>query len=405
MTESFRFTYDPATLVYGRDCVAEELAVDLERLGTERALVISGTTVGTSEGTIGPVREGIGDRLSSVFAETTPDKRLRMAADAAERIREEDVDTLVALGGGSSLDVTAFAAIITAREIGYEEARAEFLDTGTVAIPDDATLLPIIVVPTTLSGADLSVVAGITTIEDGELVRGAAFDGRLMPHAIYYDPALYETTPHGVLCASAMNGFDKGVETLYSPSGSPVTDGTAIRGLRLLGRGLPNLGDGKRDEETLYDSIVGTMLVQYGFSRAIGPEAQTATVSIIHAFGHGIARGYDIQQGGAHGIIAPHVLEYLFDNTDANRRFLAEALGVDSPEATPDETAAAVVDAVSDVADALGLPERLREISDMDESDLPKIAESVHGDTLMAMKPEEVDPSVDEIEAILRAAW
>ena len=404
MTGSFRFAYDPADLVYGRGCV-DRLAESLARSGSERALVVSGRTVGTTPSVVDPVTEGLGERLAGVFAETTPDKRLRTAHEAAERVRSADVDALVALGGGSSLDIAAFAAILAARGLGYEAARDELVETGAMAIPDGVDLLSLFVVPTTLAGADLSVVAGVTDTHEGDLVRGMAFDGRLMPAAVHYDPALFETTPHDVLRASAMNGFDKGVEALYSAEATPVTDGTATRGLRLLRRGLPALGRGERDEETLHDSIVGTMLVQYGFTRAVRAEERTATVSLVHAFGHGIARGYDIQQGGAHAIIAPHALAFLFDRVSAGRDLLAEALAVETAGRTDGEVADGIVEAVTEVRDALGLPTRLRSIPDMTEADLPRVAESVHGDGLMAMTPEGFDPSVEEIESVLREAW
>jgi alcohol dehydrogenase len=401
---AFRFAYDPPTVVYGPNAVAS-LGEELERCGAERAMVVAGRTTGTTDAVVGPVRDGGGERVAEVFAETTPDKRLRTAHEAAERARELDADALVGLGSGSSIDVTAFAAILFARNEPFETIHAEFVETGGVAIPEDADLLPLLSVPTTLAGAELSAVAGITTTEDGALVRGGAFDGRVLPEAIHYDRSLFETTPRGVLCASAMNGFDKGVETLYSPNGTPVTDGTAIRGLRHLQRGLPALGAGERDAETLRDAVVGTMLVQYGVSRADGPENQTLTLSLIHAFGHGIARGYAVQQGGAHGIIAPHALRALFERVDANRDLLAEALDVDAEGRSPEETAEAVVAAVTEVRDALSLPTRLRDVEDMDESDLPSVAESVHGDGFMAMTPAGYDPSVEELEAILREAW
>jgi len=402
--DAFRFAYDPPTLVYGPDAV-DSLGAELERADCERAMVVCGRTVGTTDAVVDPVREGGGDRIVEVFAETTPDKRLRTAHEAVERAHEVDADALVALGGGSSLDVAAFGAVALARGDEYGTLHEEFVETGGLAIPADLDLLPLVSVPTTLAGAELSVVAGATTTEDGGLVRGGIFDGRIMSEAIHYDRSLFETTPHGVLCASAMNGFDKGIETLYSPNGSPVTEGTATRGLQLLRRGLPALGDGERDSGTLRDSVVGTMLVQYGVSRAAGASDQVLTLSVIHAFGHGIARGYAVQQGGAHGIIAPHALRALFDETDANRDLLAEALGVDTAGLDPEGTADAVVEAVVEVRDALSLPTRLREVEDITEAELPKIADSVHGDGFMAMTPDGFDPSVEEIETILHEAW
>jgi alcohol dehydrogenase len=392
----FRFEYDPGTIRYGENCV-RHLGEELDAVGADRALVVTGTTVGTTPEVMDPVREGLGDRLAGEFAETTPEKRLETAFDGADRVAELDADALVAVGGGSSLDVAKIIAVVADAEASREELRETFESSGSIPAPED-DLRPVVAVPTTLAGADLSMVGSITTRADGGLVRGGVYDERLMPAALCYDPELFRTTPHGVLCASAMNGFDKAVETVYANTATPITDGTAVRALRLLSRGLPALGAGDRDDETLHDAVVGTVLAQYGCSRPDG-----LTLSLIHAFGHGLARGYDIQQGGAHGIIAPHALRYLFAEVDGGRDLLAEGFGVEAE--TPEATAEGLVEEVEAIRNGLGLPTRLREIDDMAESDLPDIAEDVHTDGLMPYCPDELNPTVEELEAVLRAAW
>lgn len=399
VTESFRFDYDPGTIVYGRDCVAG-LERELARLESERALVITGTIVGRVSTVIDPVRDGIGTRLAGVFAETTPDKRLTTALDGADQLRKKEADAVVSLGGGSSLDIATVASVLAGDNRPRDTIRAEFRETGTISITSKP--LPILVVPTTLAGADLSITAGITDrmgMDTETLTRGGIFDRRLMPAALFYDPTLIETTPHQVLCASAMNGFDKGIESLYARNATPITDATASRGLSLLKRGLPEIGVGRRNEETLHDAIVGTMLVQYGASRAT-----ETTLSLIHAFGHGIARGYAIQQGGAHAIIAPHALRFLFEHTDGRRDMLADALGVESNE-DPDATAEAVIEAVVEVRDALRLPRRLQSIDDLSKEDLPTIASEVATDGFISNTPPELETTEEELERVLQKAW
>ena len=168
----------------------------------------------------------------------------------------------------------------------------------------------------------------------------------------------------------------------------------------MLSRGLPVLGGGDRDDGTMHDAVVGTILAQYGCSRADG-----LTLSLIHALGHGIARGYDVQQGGAHGIVAPHALRYLFERVDGRRDLLAEGLGVEGGSGDPDATAEAIVRRVEAVRDALGLPTRLRDVGDMVESDLPNVAEDVTDDGFMPNCPDGLDPTVEDIEGVLREAW
>ncbi len=391
----FEFDYDPGTIRYGSDCV-DTLGEAMDDRNLKRALVVTGRTVGATDAVMDPVRAGLGDRLVSTFAETTPDKTLSTALEGVERLQETDADVVVAVGGGSSLDIAKIMAGVADLDRPDEEVLETFEETGSVPMAD-GELRPIFAVPTTLAGADLSIIAGITSRRDG-LVRGGVYEERLMPEALWYDPELFRTTPHDVLCASAMNGFDKAIETVYGAPATPITDGTAIRALSHLTDGLPKLGAGERDDETMHDVVVGTILAQYGCSRVDG-----LTLSLIHAFGHGIARGYDIQQGGAHAIIAPHALAYLFDAVDGKRALLAEGFGLETTD--PDEMAEGIVDAVAEIGDALGLPSRLREIDDMDESDLPSVAADVHGDGLMAYCPPGLDPSVEELEAVLSRAW
>ena len=400
---SFRFEYAPGTIRYGRECV-DALAEELERAGVGRALVVCGNTVGTTPDVIDPVVAGLGDALVDVFARTSPQTRLDTAVEAAELAREEDVDVLVSLGGGSSLDLAKIVATLVGSARSHAEAVDEVAERGGLSVPEDP--LPIVAVPTTLAGADLSIGAGVSVAADdpenetGERLGGGVWSPALMPTALFYDPALFETTPQSVLAASAMNGFDKGIESLYARNATPLTDATAVRGLRLLGDGLPALGRGARDEATLRKAITGTVLVQYGISRVDG-----TTMSLVHAFGHGLRDHAGLQQGAAHAIVAPHALAYLFEHVDGRRDLLAEAFDVPRDDRTPTAVATAVVDAVTDVRDALDLPTQLRDVDGCDRDELPAIAETTLEDSFMRNVPAELDPSREDLQAVLDAAW
>ncbi|HMB50419.1 MAG TPA: iron-containing alcohol dehydrogenase, partial [Natronoarchaeum rubrum] len=229
-----------------------------------------------------------------------------------------------------------------------------------------------------------------------DAVGGGVSDPRLMPTATVYDPNLFATTPEGVLAASAMNGFDKGIETLYARNATPVTDATAARGLRRLADGLRKFGEEGVTAKMLEPVVEGIWLVQYGISRPDG-----TTLSMIHAFGHGLTRTYDVQQGAAHAVVAPHVLRYLFERVDARRDLLAEALG--APDAA--DPAEAVIDAVAEVRDALDLPSRLRDVDGPDPEAFPQVAEAIVADSFVANAPRGLDIEAEEIEAVLRDAY
>ncbi len=397
-SDGFRFEYEPGVIRYGVGAV-DDLEAELATQGFDRALVVCGSTVGTTPAVIDPVRAGLGDRLGGIFAETTPKKRLETAFEGLEAMDAIDADVLVALGGGSSLDVAKVISVLAADDRDAETIGAEFEARGTISIPS-GSLAPIVAIPTTLAGADLSAVAGVTASPENGLVdratSGGIGDRRLMPTAVVADPAIVATTPKPILTASAMNGFDKGIETLYAANATPVTDATAMRSLELLQDGLVRLGDKGPSEEVLEPVLEGMLLVQYGISRP-----GETTLSIIHAFGHGLSRTYNVQQGAAHGVAAPAVLDYLFENVDGRRDLLADALGVGDCV----DRADAIVDAVVAVRDALGLPTRLRDVDGPDPDEFPAVADAILEDSFMANAPPGLDPTREAIEGVLEDAY
>ncbi len=403
--DSFRFAYDAPALRGGRGTV-DTLSDELAAHGFTRGLVVTGRTIGSTTPVMDAIRSGLGGRFASTFAETTPEKRLSTAAEGLSVAREKAADVLVALGGGSSLDVAKQISTLAGRARGgvetsdaAVEAARELHAHGTVTVPDEG-LLPIIAVPTTLAGADVSQAAGVAATPDSGLVEEPVTGGLshpgLMPAAVVYDPDLVATTPTGVLAASAMNGFDKGIETLYASTSNPVIDSTAMRGLSLFREGLLAFGEGDRSD-WVFDALVwGVMLVQYGVSRPDG-----STLSLIHAFGHGLTAGYEVQQGVAHAVAAPHVLSYLFEEMVGRPTLLAEALDVGDA----DDPGGAVVDRVVEVRDTLGLPDRLRDVDGPEPDAFEGVAEHIVDDPLVANLPPGPDPTVEDVVAVLETMW
>ena len=384
--DAFEFEYEGSTLVYGRGRI-DHLGDRLAEYGLDRALVVTGRNVGANPDVMGPVSAGLGDRLLGVFDETTPEKLGETAVEGVKRMRREEPDVLVGVGGGSSLDVARQMSVLAADGRSLADYRAAARE-GTLEPPDpDGPLTPVVVVPTTFAGADVSSGGSIEILPPAESPTGQPVrtSGAVTPEAMVYDPDLFETTPMAALSGSAMNGFNKGVETLYSRSATPITDATAIRGLRALHDALGRLPD----PEAIERAVVGIVLVQ--FDRRI---------SLVHAFGHGFSRRYDLQQGVVHAVVVPHALEYLFERVDGRQALFAEAFGIDPTERP---IAEGVVEEVTAVRDALGLPSRLRELEPVRREDLPAIARATHDDPCLDDAP--LEPTVDELEAVLAAAW
>ncbi len=398
----FDFEYTPTEIVYGRGCVSK-LGAKLDEIGAGRALIVCGSNVGANRDVMEPIKAGLGDRLVDVFDETTPEKYLETVLDGVEVMHANAVDIVVGVGGGSSLNVARAMCSIAPLDLSRKEIVKEVVETRAVPSLDDSTdPVPNVAIPTTMPGADVSA-GGSVFVAEEDLARDATESGRidanisdprLMAEANFYDPTLYATTPSGVLASSAMNGFDKGIETLYSRATTPIANAHSVKGLQQYCAGLPDLVDAAPDDPAYDHAVVGTLLVQYG-----------RKTNIIHTFGNGISLHYDIQQGGVHSITAPHVLRYVFDTVDGHRYRIAEGLNIDTRNKTDEAVATAIISEVTRIRDALELPTQLRDVSGLERGHFDDLAAEILDNYKHERNPPGLDPTSEDIVSVLEAAW
>ena len=387
------FHYGPLGMrvVIGRRAV-RSLTEELDRAGCRRALVITGPHVGANPDVMDPISDALGNRLAGTFRETSTRKGAASLFAAIGALRELDADILIGVGGGSSLD-TARQASVFAQDGRTLEEYVSLARTGELrGIPAAEGRTPVVVVPTTLAGADLQAGGAIEFLDAARSPTGMPYrvGGRHAPLSAIYDPDIVGTTPRGALFGSAMNGYNKGLETLYGAATSTISDATAVRGLQLLRRGL--LGLAADNPAAMDEAVDGILLVQV--------ELQT---SIIHAYGHGFSRQFPVQQGHIHAIIGPHVLRSVAARLQPPRlALLAEAVDLESPKQATTEQ---VVERVVSLRDALDLPRRLSDLLDEGHLDVQASAEFIRSDPTIDKVHPSLMPTVDEIAEVLRRAW
>lgn len=395
-SSGFEHKYQGCDLIYGRGVILE-LNEYLDDSGLERGMIICGSHVGKNKVLMNYIDRGMGERFSYVFDRTTPEKRVETVFDAIAEIETRDIDVLIGVGGGSSLDIARQTSVFAEDGRTLSELRTEAED-GHVRPPETEAdeQLPVLIVPTTFAGADVSSGGSVELFSPSESPTNqpVRVSGTAMPVADFVDPALFETTPVGALAGSAMNGFNKGIETPYARDTNPISDASAVHGLRFMSESFPILfGDTQRDGTKAMDNaVVGSLLVQlHGKS------------SLIHAFGHGLSHRYNLQQGNVHAVIVPHVLGYLLEQIDRGRTLLALGLGITPNGRSSNTLVEEILDKIIEVRDSLGTPTLLRELPGTRKQDLPSIAEMILEDHLIPRAP--VKPNLEDIERVLNEAW
>ena len=232
------FIYEmlPSRVVFGAGSFSR-LTAEVKRLGCGRALLIS-TTGKTA------LAEEAAGRLGALAAGSYHGAVMHVPVEVRDEAlavtRECKADSLVAIGGGST---TGLGKIIA-------------LETG----------LPLIAVPTTCSGSEMTPVWGLT--ETGRKRTGR--DARVLPRTVIYDPDLTRTLPARIAGPSGMNAVAHCVEALYAENANPIIGLMAAEGIRLMARPLPPFCAAAGDAEAGREFTFLLDLANLGPSSATG---------------------------------------------------------------------------------------------------------------------------------------
>ena len=227
---AFTHTAPPSRVLFGIDTL-NRVSDELANLGVDRALVVC-TGHRRPEGEA--IVSHLGKRAAGLFAGALMHVPIEIAREALARARQVDADCIVAIGGGSTIGL----------------GKAIALETG----------LPLVAVPTTYAGSEMTPIYGIT--ETG--IKRTGVDARVLPKTVIYDPSLSLALPVALSMTSGINAIAHAAEGLYSKDANPLTMLMAEEGIRAMIESLPIIhGDaGKHGGEDA--GVVRSVAVRIG---------------------------------------------------------------------------------------------------------------------------------------------
>lgn len=344
------FTYQalPMRVVFGAG-VIKSLPEEIESLGCERALVLCSP----EQEAIGQtISAALGERSAGVLAQARMHVPVEVADRAGARAGELGADSCVAVGGGSAIGL----------------GKAIALTHG----------LPIIAVPTTYAGSEMTPVWGLT--EGGRKRTGR--DPRVLPVSVLYDPELTLTLPVDMSVTSGMNAVAHAVEALYAPDATPIISLMAEEGARALTDALPALSQAGSDLDARTQALYGSWLC--------GSCLGATTMSLHHKLCHSLGGTLGLPHAPTHAVVLPHALAYNQSGAPQAVAALSRALGGDRDPARR----------LWELGGELGAPHSLRELG-MEATDIARIVDEVLANPYA--NPVEVTES--GLTRLLSAAW
>lgn len=281
------FTYQaaPTRVVFGAGALAE-LGAEIERLGARRAIVLS---TPEQAGSAQEVAALLGERAAGVFPHAVMHVPVETARAARAEAARLGADCAVAIGGGSTTGL----------------GKAIALESS----------LPILAIPTTYAGSEMTPIWGLT--EGG--VKKTGRDARVRPATVIYDPELTLSLPYALTLTSALNAIAHAAEGLYAHDGNPVVALMAEEGIRASAAALAPLEADPRDLEARADALYGAWLC--------GSVLGSVAMGLHHKLCHTLGGSFNLPHAEVHTVILPHALAYNEPAAPEAMARIARALG------------------------------------------------------------------------------
>lgn len=337
--KNFIYNGQAGRVVFGAGSL-QHLGREIDALGARKALVLSTPEQRTSAEMIADL---LGPRAVGVFDRAVMHVPIETAREARELARRLGADCAVAIGGGSTTGL----------------GKAIALDSG----------LPILAIPTTYAGSEMTTVYGIT--EAG--LKKTGKDSRVLPRTVIYDPELTLSLPVRMSVSSGINAIAHATEGLYGVDSNPIMDLMAKEGIAAIGRALPAIKNVATDIDARSSALYGAWLC--------GIVMSNVGMALHHKLCHTLGGSFNLPHAETHTVVLPHALAYNAAAAPAAMQAIAAALG--GPSAAQ---------AVFDLAKNNGAPVALRDIG-MQEADLDKACD-------MAMQNQYPNPRPLERTAI-----
>jgi maleylacetate reductase len=345
------FVYDalPGRILFGRGA-RRRAEAEVSALGCQRLMVIADLQ---AAGVAHEVISRLGTAVAATRIGVQQHVPEPLAAGARTEARQAGADGLLSIGGGSATGLSKAVAV----------------ETG----------IPIIAIPTTYAGSEMTPIWGLT----GEHKKTGR-DLRALPKVVLYDPELTVGLPAGVSASSGFNAIAHCVEALYAKGANPVTSLQAAEGIRALASSLPRVVAVPEDLEARSDALYGAYLA--------GSALAVAGTALHHKACHVLGGTWGLVHGDVNAVLLAHVVAYNAQAVPDAISRVAVALGVAGGDAAG---------ALFDLAQAIGAPTSLAELG-LPEDVLEQAAARIVAET-GASNPRLVD--TDSVLRLLERAY
>lgn len=314
-----------------------------------------------------------GDITYFIFDGIKPNPTVKNVQDGLTMAKINNVNAIVAVGGGSVID--------TAKAIGIIMTNPEFSDVVSLdGVADTKNKsLPIIALPTT-AGTAAEVTINYVITDEKRTKKMVCVDQHDIPVVAIIDPDLMQTMPTSLAAATGMDALTHAMEGYITKAGWLIPDMFHLNAMALIYKNLEKAAI-EKDSTAVENMGYAQYIAGMGFSN-VG-------LGIVHSMAHSLGAYFDTPHGVANALLLPHVLKFNGTACPGLYRNMGNAFGLDMSNTTDEEAVDKVVEAVRNLSIKLGIPQTLREIGVPMEM-IPTLAKQAINDACTPGNPKDV---------------
>lgn len=291
---------------------------------------------------------------------------------------ENKCDGIIAIGGGSGLDVGKAIAFMS----GQSRPIWDFEDIGDYwTRADESKILPIIAVPTTAgTGSETGRASAIINKQTG--IKKIIFHPKMLPSIVILDPVLTVDLSPRLTAATGMDALAHNLEAFCAPGFHPMADGIAIEGMKLIKESLLVAVKNGKDLKARMNLLAAASMGSTAFQKGLGA---------IHSLSHPVNAQFNIHHGLSNAIFMPYVLTF-------NKNVIENKIITICDYLNLKKNFQSFLDWILDLRKKLNIPHKLSDVVDIKKVDLEQLSKMAFEDPSTGGNPKKI--TIDDMKIL-----
>ena len=386
VTMSEKITFTPTN--YTGWGAINNLEIELKRLNITNVLIVTDPflkEIGLTDYLTKPI-EKIGINYD-IYTKIVPEPPLEIGESLVTYTKEHKFDGIIGLGGGSALDLSKLAGVLSAHEGKVED----YLNlSATRKITHKG--LPKILVPTTSgTGSEVTNISVLTL----ESTKDVVTDDHLLADVAIIDPQLTMSLPPRVTAATGIDALTHAIEAYVSKNSSSVTDALAIKAINLISSSIRDAVFQGNNREARINMSYGSYLAGLAFFNA--------GVAGVHALAYPLGGQFNIAHGESNAVLLPYVMDYIRPSCEKKLKDIYDAMGFSSTNLSQEEASINCIKELKRLVKDVNIPLSLKEFNIPEDAIVDLANDALKQERLLARSP--LTLNLEDIQNIYNLAY